>query len=111
MDAIGTAAAFATIAIAPSRHFVQPACLMAGFGFYALHNTLQTNATQMDSVARGTAVSLFANCLFLGQSVGVLGAAWVADRHGAPVVFLFSATGLLMLGLLFSMLLQRRGRV
>ena len=27
-----------------------------GFGFYALHNTFQTNATQMTPEARGTAV-------------------------------------------------------
>jgi predicted MFS family arabinose efflux permease len=106
---IGTAVAFGTMALAPSWYFVPPACLLAGFGFYALHNTLQTNATQMAPWARGTAVSLFACSLFLGQSVGVLGAAWMVDRYAAPAVFAISAVGLLLLGLLFAELVQRRG--
>lgn len=106
---IGTAVAFGTMAVAPSWHFVPPACLLAGYGFYALHNTLQTNATQMAPWARGTAVSLFVCSLFLGQSVGVLGAAWLVDHFAAPAVFFVSAAGLLMLGLSFAALVQRRG--
>ena len=105
---IGTAMAFATIAVAPSWYFVPPACLLAGFAFYALHGTLQTNATQMAPAVRGSAVSLFVCCLFLGQSVGILGAAWVVDRFAAPAVFLVSGAGLLGLGLLFAVLIQRR---
>jgi len=105
---IGTAIAFGTMALAPSWYFVPPACLLAGFGFYALHNTLQTNATQMAPWARGTAVSLFACSLFLGQSVGVLGAAWLVDHYAAPAVFSVSAIGLLMLGLSFAVLVKRR---
>jgi len=46
------------------------AVLVMGTGFYMLHNTLQTNATQMAPEKRGTAVSQFAFCLFVGQSVG-----------------------------------------
>lgn len=34
--------------------------LMHGIGYYMLHNTLQTNATQLAPEVRGTAVSLFA---------------------------------------------------
>ena len=37
-----------------------PAIALIGLGFYMLHNTLQTNATQMAPEARGLAVSLFA---------------------------------------------------
>lgn len=106
---IGTAVAFGTMAIAPSWYFVPPACLLAGFGFYALHNTLQTNATQMAPWARGTAVSLFACSLFLGQSVGVLGAGWLVDHDGAPAVFSISSIGLLVLGLSFAALVKHRG--
>jgi MFS transporter, YNFM family, putative membrane transport protein len=108
LGALSAAAAFASIAAAPSWGWVPPACLVAGFGFYALHNTLQTNATQMAPEARGTAVSLFACCLFLGQSIGVSIAAWVVDRFAAPVVFMVSAIGLLLLGLAFATLIQRR---
>src|SRR5262249_14004161 len=42
-----------------------------GLGFYALHNTLQTNATQMTPQARGTAVAIFSSALYLGQTLGV----------------------------------------
>ena len=100
---------FGAIALAPSWHWVPPACLLAGFGFYALHNTLQTNATQMVPQARGTAMSLFACCLFLGQSVGVSGAAWVVDRHGTQAVFAATGAGLLLLGFAFAQFLRRRG--
>ena len=37
------------------------AVMMIGLGFYALHNTLQTNATQMTPQARGTAVAVFSS--------------------------------------------------
>ena len=42
-----------------------------GLGFYMLHNTLQTNATQMTPEARGTAVALFSSALYFGQTAGV----------------------------------------
>ncbi|MDO8771399.1 MAG: MFS transporter [Burkholderiaceae bacterium] len=99
--------AFGALAWAPSWPWALPACLLAGFGFYALHNTLQTNATQMAPAARGTAVSLFACCLFLGQSLGMLVAAWIVDRFSAVFVFAFSALGLLLLGGLFATLTAR----
>jgi predicted MFS family arabinose efflux permease len=102
--------AFATIAFAPSWPWALPACLVAGFGFYALHNTLQTNATQMAPAARGTAVSLFACVLFLGQSLGVLLAAWIVDRFSSSMVFASSALGLLLLGGAFSVLVGQRHR-
>jgi predicted MFS family arabinose efflux permease len=102
--------AFATIAFAPSWHLTLPACLVAGFGFYALHNTLQTNATQMAPAVRGTAVSLFASVLFLGQSLGVLLAAWMVDRYSSSMAFAFSALGFLLLGAAFASLIRRHTR-
>ncbi len=102
--------AFAMVAFAPAWLWALPACLVAGFGFYALHNTLQTNATQMAPAARGTAVSLFACVLFLGQSLGVFLAAWVVDRFSSSMVFASSALGLLLLGGAFAYLLGQRHR-
>lgn len=87
------------------------ACFLAGFGFYALHNTLQTHATQMAPLARGTAVSLFSCFLFFGQSLGIFCAAWFIDRFSAPPVFATSAAGLLLLALIFSMLVSRQSTV
>jgi len=100
--------ALASIASAPSWQWTLPACLLAGFGFYALHNTLQTHATQMAPAVRGTAVSLFACVLFLGQSLGVLLAAWVVDTFSSTMVFAFSALGLLLLGGAFASLIRQR---
>ena len=101
---------FLTVAFAPSWHWALPACLVAGFGFYAFHNTLQTNATQMAPAARGTAVSLFACVLFLGQSIGVLVAAWALDRSSAALVFAVAAIGLFLLAGAFASLVARRRR-
>ena len=66
-----------------------------------LHNTLQTNATQMAPEARGLAVSLFAFVLFCGQSVGVALAAPVMDRYGARPIFLVAVVVILALGVWF----------
>jgi MFS transporter, YNFM family, putative membrane transport protein len=101
-------AAYLVLAFAPTW-WVAPATVVAiGLGFYMLHNTLQTNATQMSPQARGTAVSVFASALYLGQTLGVAFAALVIDRAGAPPVFVISALMLPMLGLWFAHRLRRR---
>lgn len=82
-------------------------CLFSSFGFYALHNTLQTNATQLAYAARGIAVSLFACCLFLGQSLGMLVAAWLVDNLSVSFIFAFSVLGLLLPDGFFVMLTAR----
>jgi YNFM family putative membrane transporter len=67
------------------------ACGLVGFGYYMVHNTLQTNATQMLPEARGTAVAGFSSALFLGQSVGVALAAPIVDHAGAAPLFVLAA--------------------
>ena len=96
------------VAFTPYWALTLPACLMGGFGFFMLHNTLQANAAQMAPTARGTGVSLFAGSLFLGQSVGVLFAAKLIDRVGSSAVV--AAGGLLVLavGFYFSAALGKR---
>jgi predicted MFS family arabinose efflux permease len=96
------------VAFTPFWLLALPACLIGGFGFFMLHNTLQANAAQMAPAARGTAVSLFAASLFMGQSVGVYFAARLIDRVGSAAVV--AAGGLLVLavGVWFSMALGRR---
>jgi YNFM family putative membrane transporter len=85
-----------------------PASLAAGFGFFMFHNTMQANATQMAPAARGTAVSLFALALFMGQSVGVLVAASLIERIGSGTVIVLGGGVLFVLGAVFALALRRR---
>ena len=83
--------AFLTLAGEPVWELAPLACVMLGFGYYMLHNTLQTNATQMLPHARGTAMAGFSAALYLGQSAGVAAAAPIVDRAGAVPVFMLVA--------------------
>lgn len=79
---------FLALAGMPVWWIAPPAVALLGFGYYNLHNTLQTNATQMMPEARGTALSGFSSVLFLGQSAGVAIAAPVIDHFGAVPIFI-----------------------
>ncbi len=92
------AAGYVSLAFAPVAWASVPGILLIGVGFYMLHNTLQVNATQMAPAARGSAVSLFALCLFTGQSAGVWLAGKVVDAYGTEPVFVAVALGLALLG-------------
>lgn len=84
------------------------ASVLAGFGYYLLHATLQTHATQMVPGARGTAVAWFASCLFMGQAVGVAIAGLLVDAAGATWIFGSAAVLLPVLGGVFGAALKRR---
>ena len=79
-----------------------------GLGFYALHNTLQTNATQMTPQARGTAVAIFSSAIYLGQTAGVAVSALIIDRSGAAPLFVATALALPALAWWFARELRRR---
>ena len=102
------AVAFVTLAFEPTA-FIAPVAITAiGLGFYMLHNTLQTNATQMTPEARGTAVALFSASLYLGQTAGVAAGGMIIDRFTAVPLFLIAASVLLALSLWFARQLKRR---
>ena len=92
------AVGYLALVFAPVAWASVPGILLIGVGFYMLHNTLQVNATQMAPAARGSAVSLFALCLFGGQSVGVWLAGKVVDAYGTAPVFMAVSVGLALLG-------------
>ena len=83
-------------------------CFITGLGFYMLHNTLQTQATQMAPKARGSAVTLFACMLFFGQSSGVLLTAQTVDLGGLDWAYTTAALGMLVLGQVIARRLPRR---
>ena len=88
-------ASLLVIGFAPAWQWSVPGCLVAGLGFYMLHNTLQINATQMAPERRGAAVSAFASSFFLGQSAGVALTGWVVERLGVPGAIGIGAIGVL----------------
>ena len=100
--------AMAALAAAPAWGWAAAACFVGGVGFYALHSTLQTHATQMLPQLRGTAVSMFVVCLFGGQSLGVTLAAAVVDHASARWVFGACALGLAALAYSFRRRLMQR---
>jgi predicted MFS family arabinose efflux permease len=102
--------AFALLILAPTWGLGVIACLIVGLGFYQMHNTLQTMATQMTPSTRGTAVSLFASCFFLGQASGVALGAAVIDRIGPSWMFGAWALLLPLLGALLARHLRRATR-
>lgn len=80
------ATGYALLGLLPGTLVSPLAAMLAGFGFFMFHNTLQLNATQMTPHARGTAVSLFACALFVGNAAGAASAAALAPWLGSGVV-------------------------
>jgi YNFM family putative membrane transporter len=99
---------YLTIAFTPQVYLAPFAITGIGLGYYMLHNTLQTNATQMTPKARGTAVAIFSSALYLGQTLGVAINGIVFDRFTAVPVFVIAAVGLLALALWFARTLKQR---
>jgi len=97
--AVGAAMGF--VAFGPSWEWAAAGCLLGGGGLYMMHNTLQANASQLLPQIRGTSVSLFAACFFIGQSVGVAVEAWAIDHGAAREVFVAAMIALPLLGLWF----------
>ncbi|MFZ2736933.1 MAG: MFS transporter [Burkholderiaceae bacterium] len=84
------------------------ASLVGGFSFFMMHNTFQAHATQMAPASRGTAVSLFAASLFMGQALGVLLAAHLSTLIGSGRVIVLGGVVLMLLGAAFSKALKQR---
>lgn len=91
---------FLIIALVGSWELFIGVDILLGLGYYMLHSTLQTKATELSPEARGTAVSLFAFSLFWGQGTGaaVLGAV-VGDDVGYTPAFIISGVAMGLLGI------------
>ena len=108
--AVALAAGYAMLVVMPQPWLAVPAIALIGLGFYMLHNTLQTNATQMAPAARGLSMSLFAFALFSGQSAGVALAAPMMDRYGGEPIFLLASVIILTIAFWFRRQLMMRMR-
>lgn len=96
------------LVLSTSGWLVALLCLVMGFGFYMVHNTLQANMTQISVEARGTAVALFATLIFFGQAGGVSLGAWLMGVVGPRPVLLGCALVFGAVGLLLGADLRRR---
>jgi YNFM family putative membrane transporter len=92
---------FLLVSLAPTPWSFPPILVLIGTGFYMLHNTLQTNATQMAPHERGLAISVFAFCYFLGQAAGVWACGLGIDTWGYTPIFLAVAGLLVILAAIF----------
>jgi predicted MFS family arabinose efflux permease len=92
--------AAAYVGLAASGHWWQAAVAMlaSGLAFYMLHNSLQTEATELAPSARGSAVALFASALFLGQGAGPLMYGPLSRLAGHAGAYLLVALALVVLG-------------
>ena len=109
MRAGGLAAGFAYLAIAaPIGWIAASFCfLIAGFGFYMLHNTLQTRGTELAPSARASTFALFSACMFFGQgSAPVIGGA-IFHAAGSNALFLASGSFIIVLGFVAAQLVKR----
>ncbi|HKB82040.1 MAG TPA: MFS transporter [Burkholderiales bacterium] len=102
---LGGVLMFTCMAVLPLLPWWQaavPVFIVAGFGFYMFHNTLQTRATEMAPQARGTAIAVFAFCLFMGQASGVAACGVAIRLLHYGWTFAISGAGLALLGYWFA---------
>jgi len=102
---LGGALMFICMAAMPLLSWWQaaiPVFVVAGFGFYMFHNTLQTRATEMAPLTRGTAIAVFAFCLFMGQAGGVAACGVAIRLLHYGWTFAINGAGLVLLGYWFA---------
>ncbi|MBD2303077.1 MFS transporter [Nostoc sp. FACHB-190] len=88
---------FLAIALLHNWLLFIPFCTLMGLAFYMMHSTLQTQATELAPEARGTAVSLFAFNLFIGQGIGAAVFGRVVDNFGYVPCFIIAGIVLALL--------------
>jgi len=95
---LAVALLYAGLAMFPVWWLYALAMVGAGLSYYMLHNSLQTEATEIAPSARGSAVALFACGFFAGQGLGppLFGA--IVQGLGFPAALLATAVGLVLLG-------------
>ena len=73
-----------------------------GFGFYMMHNTLQTKASEASPANRGIVMALFSSAIFLGQSVGASLIGHMIDYFDYTITFLLSSIAFAIIVLWFA---------
>jgi YNFM family putative membrane transporter len=86
--------AFVAIGLIPNWQSFVPLVIVLGMGYYTMHGTLQTRATEMAPESRGAAISLFAFAFFMGQSAGPIVLGRILQARGYGSAFITAGVGL-----------------
>ena len=78
----------------PAWQWFIPLVILLGMGYYTMHGTLQTRATELAPEARGTAISLFAFFFFMGQATGPQLLGSILKSNGYGPAFITAGIGL-----------------
>jgi len=76
-----------------------PGMILYGMGYFTMHGTLQTRATELNPRARASAISLFAFMFFLGQGTGPIAMGQAIRFTGYGPSFAAAGVGVLLLAL------------
>lgn len=89
---------FAGLALGGSWPLESLAFVVVGIGFYMIHNSLQTQATELAPGARGAAVAAHAFFFFLGQAVGPIVYGLALPALGPEMTLLIAGAIMAFLG-------------
>jgi len=98
---------FVSIGLMPAWQWFIPLVVLLGMGYYTMHGTLQTRATEMAPEMRGTAVSLFAFFFFMGQATGPQLLGRILNTSGYGPAFVTAGIGLFALAVVSRQLFAR----
>jgi len=101
-------AGFVLTGLLPAWYWFIPAVIVVGMGYYTMHGTLQTRATELAPQMRATAISLFAFFFFLGQATGPQLLGLVVKSRGYPLAFVVAGVGLFTTALVSRTLFARQ---
>ena len=79
--------------------------VVLGFGFFLLHNSVQTEVTELAPSARASSFSLHAFSFFMGQALGPIVYGLILPTIGATLSFILGASVLAATGVTPSRLL------
>jgi predicted MFS family arabinose efflux permease len=102
------AAALVGLGLAGSWQLDATAMIVLGLGFYMLHNSFQTQVTEVAPRARASAVALHAFSFFCGQALGVVAVGAGLNRFGLVGTMMIAALLILAVGLIAAVVIPRQ---
>ncbi|HEY8384254.1 MAG TPA: MFS transporter [Microvirga sp.] len=102
------AAAFLLVGVAGDWRLDAAAMVLLGLGFYMLHNSFQTQVTELAPEARASAVALHAFSFFVGQALGVVLTGIGLRQAGLLPTMIVAGLAILGVGLVAAATLTRK---